>query len=159
MKNIQLRPRFSFVVPFTSEEVLEILQIQLEKPEVAYTGKILSGFAILRMPEKEQRYWSPELSIDVEEHENGTLVRCIIGPKPSVWTMFASFYGLSIFIGLMGLMFGLSQWSLGMEPHGFWAVLVSVLLAIIAYGIALIGQRLSHEQIGQLRSFLEHTLK
>ncbi|MBF0286965.1 MAG: hypothetical protein HQM14_04035 [SAR324 cluster bacterium] len=159
MKRIQLRPRFSLVVPFTSEEVLEIIRIQLAKPEIEFTGKILSGFAILRIPEKEQHYWSPELSLDVEDHENGTLVRCILGPKPAVWTMFASFYGLSIFIGVMGLMFGLSQWSLGLTPYGFWAVLISILFSVVAYGIAVAGQKLGYDQIGQLRSFLEHTLK
>jgi hypothetical protein len=99
------------------------------------------------------------LSVEVEAQENGTLIRGLLGPRPVVWTLFASFYAFALFAGLVGLIWGLSQWSLGITPFALWIVPVAILLIIIAYGIAYTGQKLGYEQMLLLRGFLDKSIE
>ncbi len=73
--------------------------------------------------------------------------------------MFATFYGFSLLVGIAGLVLGFSQLTLGMDTYGFWLVLVSIILLVSAYGIALTGQRLAYDQMLELLSFIKTTLK
>lgn len=161
MNRIEIRPRFELFVDLPSDEVLKRIRDELSKPGAGCTGKILNPHAVLQMHDKDQHYWSPQLTVEVEEtsHNKGSLLRCIIGPMPSVWTMFASFYAVSVFIGLVGLVWGGSQWSIGMRPDAFWLIPVSVIMVIAAYLIALTGQRLGYDQMVILKKFLVNSLK
>jgi hypothetical protein len=158
MIKIQIRPRFRLIVPYSPSDVLERLRTEIEKPDAKCAGTILTGYAIFRIHDDQQHYWSPRLTIEVSEHEHGTLVRGLFAPRPAVWTMLASFYALTIFVGLVGLIFGLSQWSLGMSPYGLWVVPLSILLLVITYTIALTGQNLGLAQMHLLRSVLDKAL-
>jgi len=159
MAPISLRPRFRTIVPLTLEELTNRLHIELEKQEAPFDGKVLKEFAVLRILAKDQHYWSPELSLQLEQQEQGTLIRGLFGPRPGVWTMFAGFYTFTIFLSLIALLYGLSQWSLGMEPYGLWMLPIPLVLLISAYVTALIGQRLGHEQMQELHQFLDQTLE
>jgi hypothetical protein len=146
-------------VLISPEEVLNRLRTHLEKANAECTGTILNSYAILRVHDDQQHYWSPQLTVELEEHEKGTLIRGLVGPRPAVWTLFASFYAFAIFGGLVGLIWGLSQWSLGITPFALWIVPVALFLVIIAYSIAYTGQKLGYEQMLLLRSFLDSSLE
>jgi hypothetical protein len=72
--------------------------------------------------------------------------------------MFAGFYTFTFFLSLIALLYGLSQWSLDMEPYGLWLLPIPLALLISAYITALVGQRLGHEQMQELRHFLDQML-
>ena len=158
MQQVQIRPRFKISVPFTAEEVLHRLSQALKKEEARCTGSVLEGYAILNIPPLQRHYWSPRLSIQVEEDDQGAKIRGLFGPRPTVWTLFATFYAFSIFVGLVGLVYGFSQWSLGHNPSGLWLVLVSAVLFGASYGIAFTGQQWSRDQMVTLKSFFEEAL-
>lgn len=122
------------------------------------SATILDRYAILRIPEEQQHFWSPEMTVSTEETEEGTILRGLIGPKPTVWTLFFSFYAFMAFIILIALIWGLSQWSLGHSPHVLWLVPIASLLWISAYAIALTGQKLSRTEMKRLISFLQEAL-
>lgn len=122
-------------------------------------GKFVKPLVVISVCEQNSHFWSPELSLDIEEKENGTEIRCTLGPRSSLWTMFATFYGFSILVGMAGLVLGFSQLTLGMNTWGFWLVPVSIVLLASAYGIALTGQKLSYDQMLELRNFIKATLK
>ena len=105
-----------------------------------------------------QHFWSPELSIEIEESEENSVLHCILGPRSAIWTLFATLYGLSLFAGLIGIVLGLSQWSIGNYPYGFWLVPASVILIALAYLIAITGQKLSYNEMLFLRSKLERAI-
>ena len=158
MTKIEIRPRFSLVVPLSPETILNRLRTYLEKPTAECTGTILNSYAILRVHDEQQHYWSPQLTIEVEAQDNGTLIRGLLGPRPVVWTLFASFYAFAIFAGLVGLIWGLSQWSLGITPFALWIVPIAIFLITIAYAIAYTGQKLGYEQMLLLRTFLDKSI-
>ena len=160
MNRIEIRPRFEIKVDIPPEEVLKRIGNELDGPGANCCGKILEPHAVLQIHEHQQHYWSPQLTVEVERcgNENGSILRCIMGPMPAVWTMFASFYALSVFIGLVGVVLGGAQWSLDMRPYALWLIPVSVIMIVCAYLIALAGQKLGFEQMIQLHNFLDRSI-
>lgn len=158
MASIHLRPRFRTHTALSLAELTERLRAELEQENVPFDGKVLKEFAVLRIVARDQHYWSPELSLQLEQQEQGTLIRGLFGPRPAVWTMFAGFYTFTIFLSLIALLYGLSQWSLDMEPYGLWMLPVPLALLVSAYATALVGQRLGHEQMQALRDFVDQAL-
>ena len=159
MNKIRIRPRYTFSVPLNKADVLEKLREALKHMPSGLEGKFVKPLVVVSVSEKNRHFWSPELSLDIEAKDNGTEIRCTLGPRSSLWTMFATFYGFSILVGIAGLVLGFSQLTLGMNTYGFWLVPVSVILLASAYGIALTGQKLSYDQMLELRNFIKNTLK
>lgn len=121
-------------------------------------GQVTKHFATIYPPQKEQHYWSPQLTITLEEDEGKTLVRGLYGPKPSVWTMFVFFYSFIGFVTLIVLMWGLSLRSLGQAAPILWLVPVLILLFFSLYLVAYLGQKFGQKQMGTLHRFLEDCL-
>ena len=159
MNKVRIRPRYAFSVPIKKEEVLTKLRDALKNEPPGLTGKFVKPLVVISIDEKHQHFWSPELSLDVERKEGETEIRCTLGPRSALWTMFIAFYGFAVLIGVAGLVLGFSQLTLGMNAYGFWLVPVSIILLASAYGIALAGQKLAYEQMLHLRSFIKKTLK
>ncbi len=159
MNKIRIRPRYTFSVPLKKADVLNKLREALKDMPSGLEGKFVKPLVVVSVSEENRHFWSPELSLDIEAKENETEIRCTLGPRSSLWTMFATFYGFSILVGIAGLVLGFSQLTLGMNTYGFWLVPISIILLASAYGIALTGQKLSYEQMLQLRNFIKNTLK
>ena len=159
MNKIRIRPRYTFTVPIKKEEVLAKLRESLKNMPSGIDGKFVKPLVVLSIDEENRHFWSPELSLDIERKEESTEIRCTLGPRSALWTMFAAFYGFAVLVGIAGLVLGLCQWWLELNPYGFWLVAVSIILLATAYGIALTGQNLAYEQMLALRNFIKNTLK
>ena len=158
MDKIQIRPRFTLTVPISPTDVLERLRLQLDTPDRLCEGVVMKQYAILRILQDQQHYWSPRLSLDVIEHENGAEIHGLYGPRATVWTMFAGFYIAIVVFGVVGTIFGLTQWNLGIFPYGLWAAPISIALLGLTYYLASVGQKMGHEQMLLLRSVLDKSL-
>ncbi len=153
-----IRPRFRIETDISIATLKDRLNQALNHPEVPFTGTVAHNYVIINVPEKESHFWSPRLTLDCEEKHNRTIIRGLFGPRPVVWMLFMGFYIAALFLIFVGLMWGGSQWSLGMKPTGLVFSLVGAIIFIAAYISALIGQKLSETQMHQLRDFLEDTL-
>jgi hypothetical protein len=153
-----VRPRFQVDVDYSLDEIVDRIKKGLDDKNTACEGWAKPGYAKLFMPAEEQHYWSPQLTLNMEETEEGTHLRGLFGPRPAVWTMFVFFYtviGVAIlFIGI----FGLSYWQLGKSANILWLVPVLVLLFLSLYLVAFFGQKLGHDQIEIMHRFLEKCL-
>jgi len=87
-------------VPLTKQNVLKKLRDALKNMPSGLEGKFVKPLVVISVCEQNSHFWSPELSLDIEEKENGTEIRCTLGPRSSLWTMFATFYGFSILVGM-----------------------------------------------------------
>lgn len=159
MERIRIRPRYNFTVPLGKETVLDKLRSAINSPSARVKGKFVKPMVVITVVDEDRHFWSPELSLDLEEKEEGTEIRCLLGPHSSIWTMFATFYGFSVLVGIAGLVWGFSQMAAGMSAYGFWLIPVSIILIAGAYAIALTGQKLAYNQMLHLRAFIKETLK
>ena len=151
---LRIRPRFKEEVLLTQQEIKEKIKLQLAENPDQWLGKIVDNHVILRIPPEQQHYWSPQLTLELEEHGKSTIIRGLFGPKPGVWTMFVFFYSAIGFLTLMGLIFGLSQMMLNMNAYGLWAVPVGLFIMIGLFAMSKIGQRLGHDQMHLLNKLL-----
>lgn len=155
---LRIRPRFKKQIALPKEEVMEKIHQFIEEHRELCNGKIVDNHVILKIPTKQQHYWSPQLTLEIEKENDHTLIRGLFGPKPGVWTMFVFFYSAIGFLTLMGLIFGLSQMMLKMNAYGLWSFPVGAVLLIGLFVMSKIGQRLGNEQMHQLNSILTEAL-
>lgn len=156
---IEIRPRFRLITTYTIQEVLLLLEASVKLDETVL-GKQVHDIYYLDIPIKNRHYWSPELRVSLEKNEagEGTFIRCVVGPRHSVWLLFIFIYGFLGVLTLFGGMYGLAQWNLGNGNGWLWCFPIAFVLIFSVYIIAKIGQRTGRDQMLHLISVLYHAL-
>jgi hypothetical protein len=157
MTSIRIRPRFKDTYSLTPRELEELVRAKVKEPDCPCTAKIIPGFINLRILEKEQHFWSPQLSLSFELDEEGekTIIRGLYGPNPTVWAIFTFGYGAISILALFLGFYGFSQFSLGQDSSILWSLPILGVAAIILYLVAQFGQKLGVEQTFTLHHFFE----
>ena len=155
MSELNLRPRFKIETALTTDQAEERIR-RLLKGGPCYETTFTRGHYVIRIPEAERHYWSPQMDISVyyDDYHETTQVRCLLAPAPAVWTMFMFFYSFVGFGVLFGLLIGSSQYRLDQYPWGFWMALVSFILFVMLFGVAQFGKSLSKEEMRRMKNFI-----
>ena len=143
---VQIRPRFKIETQIPAEEIAERLRAGLEKSDSVCVGEAHARYANIMMPKKDQHYWSPQLGITMEETEEGTIVRGLYGPRPTVWTMFVFFYAAIAFIVMVVAAIALSMWMMGESIMFAWSIPVLIFIFLSLYHVAYIGKKKGQEE-------------
>ena len=159
MASLRMRPRFTRTVSMLPNQVTDRLRTALKDPGATCIGRVYERHAMLQIPHNERHYWSPQLSLSMEKEGSETRIHGLFAPRPAVWSMFIALYVFIGFSGVMGVIFGWSQWSIGQQAMALWAGPLAILLALGVYGLARVGQRLGYQQMIQLRDFTDQALK
>lgn len=81
--DIHLRPRFKIDIDESRQKIISKFEDKLNDSDCKYCSKIIDGHVIIDVPAEENHFWSPQLSIEIEEVENGkVIVKGLFGPKP-----------------------------------------------------------------------------
>ena len=158
MTSLRIRPRFNQVVGEPAEKIEAKIRLKLEESQNECTGRIIPGYIVLEIPPSERHYWSPQLSISLEEHEEGTLIRGLYGPNPTVWAMFTFGYSAIGILALFAAIIGFSNLSLGLEAPVLWVLPVLGGIALILYFVAQTGQKIGVEQTFTIHHFYEEAI-
>ena len=154
----RIRPRFRVAVGGEPETARRRLERAVRAGGGGVRGGRVGDRLELSIPREERHYWSPHLSVVIDEDGGVVVAEGRFGPHPHVWTMFLAIYAVVIFAGLAGAMYGLSQWVMGQSPWALWTVPASAVLWALVYLSAFYGQGLGREQMYRLRSFVEDAL-
>lgn len=164
MSELEFRPRFRFRTPLSPETIKQRIQerVQDSNPHalrLGGTGHHLS----LQFPHKAQRSWTPQMDIDLEveqlsEREPRTIVRCQIGPMPTVWMLFVGGYIFLCVIALLGISIGTSQQIVGAFEWGWWMALPTPFLALVLWLLAQEGKRRSKDEMRIMKTFVDEAL-
>ena len=150
----RVRPRYRQISEKSQEQIIASIVKELRNSQ-QIIGSTLENHAYLMIPEKEQKYWSPEMHVTVETIEEGTLVRGVIGPKPKIWTMYMFFYSAVVILFFLGAAMGVSQWMLKMDAPWLWSMPVCVILYLLVIAAAKYGQYKSTQQMKDILNFLD----
>ena len=118
-------------------------------------------YVVFAGQEKGRHFWSPQLVMNVEAveaDEHKSELRGLFGPQPAVWTGFAAFYALSIFVAVVGGTWGAAQVALDLNPSGFIFCGVGMVSLALSYVVAWQGQRLGKEEMYALRRHMDAQL-
>ncbi len=156
----RVRPRFKFVFEDSAATFMDLVSVKLLQEDAYCIGKINASHIALLIPSKDQHYWSPQLSITFDDHENesGCIVRGMYGPNPAVWTMFVFIYSLIAFAILVISVVGFSQLSLGKSASILWVVPGLIIAFFSLYLVAYFGQKTGETQMVILHQFLEESI-
>ena len=154
----RVRPRFELEVKESPEELLEQLREGLRRNREKVKARIQPGHATVFVPEEEQHFWSPQLTLNIEEIEGGSLLRGMYGPAPSVWTMFVFFYAALGFAIMVIFIIGTSQMMLDKPCAILWTIPFLFGLLLTLYLVSFFGQKMGHHKMVTLHNFIEDTM-
>lgn len=157
MTSVRIRPRFQKQLDQDMPEVELLLKSKLEATD-KFSYTMDPRHVVIRIKPEDRHFWSPQLSLTLDETEEGTLVRGLYGPAPNVWTIFLLSYLAIAVLALFALFLGLSYWMLDQDIKIFWALPVLGMAALAVYLIAQFGQKIGAEQTFRLHQFIEASL-
>jgi len=159
MSNISIRPRFHKVSELPAQEIIQRIRQALDYPDASIKSTIIDHHVILRIPLKDQHYWSPQLDLEIEEKEGKTVIKGLFGPSPSVWFMYVFFYSVLGFVSVIVMIMGFSQLNLGLSARILWLLPITGILFLFAFSTARAGQKLGASEMELLYSFLLTIIK
>jgi hypothetical protein len=165
MANLKMRPRFTVDVSCDAEAVVGALREHIANADPSLEGHFKGAHCVLGIPKARRYIYSPELDLAFEPIEpdgsgpGGVRVRCLLGPRPAVWTGFVFVYVVLALLGLGGGLYGVAQLSLGEPGWALFAPLAALALIGGVYGSTFIGQGLAATQMYELRRYLDQCLE
>lgn len=114
------RPRYRFSTVSSSAEITRLIRDRLgsNNPRGLLLRSTLDHL-VLTFPQREAAAWTPQMDISFETLADGkTMVRCQIGPNPTIWMLFAGGYLALVLLALTGLTLGMAQQMAGDAPWG-----------------------------------------
>lgn len=152
--SVNMRPRFRYLIAKPTTQITDELKLALKKNNHPFTGVVTPHHASIHFKKSFQEFFTPHIDLSIDAHDEGSLIRGIIGPKPQIWTLFAFAHGISGVLALAGLMIGLSQVGMDKPAHAFWLLPIGGILSLMTYLVAQFGQKMAQDQTYQLYAFL-----
>ncbi len=159
MTATRMRPTFVITLPLPADEAARRLQYQLGMSEFADESMGVGRFVDLVVDEADRRIWSPQLSITIEDRDDGSVLRGRFAPRPDLWTFIMFVYFFMAFLMLFGASFGYVQWTMDDRPWGLLALSIGAVVIASLHVASRIGQRLGDEQMHQVRSRLDDLIQ
>ncbi len=155
----EIRPRFKLKIQMDPKLAIDEVAKRL------YNDKTVSGehsgtYVFLKIPSWNQHYWSPEMSVRIEQEEytDYTTVSCLIGPRQTVWAMFTFLYSFIILLSTFGGIYGLVKYQETGLVNWLWVIPAGIILTSTLFVVSKFGQQKGRDQMLHLVSFIYHSL-
>lgn len=155
---IEVRPRFKLELKLSPSQIVERFNHYLALSNSPCLGQADETYATLFFGKDQRHYWSPQLTLMIEEEEEGSEVRGLYGPRPAIWTMFVFFYAVLGVLILFISVIGGSQFMLGKSTWVLWIVPVLVLVFLSLWLVAKKGKEKGRPEIIVMHHFLMQIL-
>jgi hypothetical protein len=156
--SLQIRPKYSSTSSLSPDEIAKEIEVSLEKSE-SVTGRVINANVYLKIPERDMKYWSPELNVRIKENDKGSIIKGVAGPNSKIWATVMVLYGLSVMLFIFGGALGISEKMLGIDSVWIWSVPGSVVLFALVFIVSKFGERLSNGQLILLADFLDNAIE
>ena len=157
MQPPRMRPLLRARVALPRKELLRRIERALDQPGAPCRGRTSNRNASLLIREADRHFWSPAIDLELDDEGEVTRLWGRFGPHPDVWGLFLGLYAVSVFSTIAGLVLGYAQWFIGAPPWGLLVALGSVTFGLVVYATSFIGQRLGHDQMIVLETFLRES--
>jgi hypothetical protein len=159
----EIRPRFTLKIECEPSVAIEHLKKKIIEDNTVSSLRAnhTNNYVFLNTPTWLQHYWSPEMTVRIEKSEitNQTFVYCLIGPRQSVWAMFALLYAVICILTMFSSIFAFVKQQTSGELIYLWCIPVGVVLWSSVFITSKIGQSKGRDQMLHLVSFLYHSLE
>ena len=156
MSSLHIRPRFTQHLNMAPEEICDLMKNKFGEDQRC-SGACYPTFVELRVPEKDQHFWSPQLMLNFEKETDGTRIEGVYGPAKNVWSLFLWAYMLLGLASMWIIIQSTVRWTLGM-PGIYWMLAITGGLAVGVYFFAQFGQKVGAEQMFTLHHYWEDAI-
>lgn len=157
--DIALRPRFKFDINKNSEVLLSAFE-QAKSTQSLFVITRVDNHVFIRKSNEHRHFWSPQLQIEITEiDELSSSVSGLVGPNPTVWTLFMFLHFL-----IAGLFIAFGIWAYtNITLKTSYIVQISFMLLMVIiwfllYFLGRIGKDSSDEEINDLYVFMQNTM-
>lgn len=158
MQWFRLRPTFEIPLVVGRASASERLKAECDAFGTAELFMVHGEYGELHLPLEQHRLWSPHLSFYLVGRDQNCILHGRYAPRINVWTCVWCVYLAMAFTIFFALTLAYSQWMLGTSAWGLGLALGALLVLLILYVVAHIGQQLSADQMLALRTQLEEIL-
>ncbi|PCE65766.1 GTP-binding protein [Sediminicola luteus] len=154
---VVLRPRFQRELTSDAQTVLDRFH-EANSQQDQFVVNTVEHHVFIRYPKNNQTFWTPQLHLEIEDREDsdGSLLRGLFGPKPTVWTLFMFLHFVVVTLFLILGAWGYSLWTLEKSP--VWAVVgmfTMVVLWFLLYFGGRLGKNSRTDEMLELHAFME----
>lgn len=155
----EIRPRFQLKINCEAEKAVDHVCEKL-RTDNTVSGDKSRAVLFVRTPKHISHYWSPEMTVRIEkdEFQHFTSVNCLIGPRQTVWAMFAFIYSAIALVTFFGGIFGYIQYQSDGHSIWLWVIPIGFALWSTLFITSKLGQRKGRDEMLHLVSFLYHSL-
>lgn len=150
----QFRPRFEAHLSLTPRVIADRFKSALAIDGCGIRGHVSEQYVTLFFPKERQKYWTPILTLTVQDTESGSKVRGMYSPQPSIWTLFVFFYTVVGTLAVFSLILGGVQSTLEKSPWGLWLSLLLIGILGTMFLVSQYGKKISRPQMVILHEFL-----
>jgi hypothetical protein len=159
VKSLQMQPTFRLNVPLSADQAMIQIRRAIKSPELNKHVVSAGPCVDYKIEADDRRFWSPHLSIQLQDTESGAELFGRFSPRPEIWTMCMALYFAAAICIFGAAIYGYVQWFLGSTPWAFVIVPISLFTIIALHVASMIGQSLSSDQMELLRARLDRTLE
>jgi len=157
--NLGIRFRENYTHREKPDIILKKFKIKQIEGSSILDMQIAYHSVFIKVPDKIHKWWSPELTINIEEHEDGSTIKEVTGPNPGTFTLAMFVITGAIVIFFFALMFAFSQIQLGKSPLVSLIVIAgSSIIAMLVIVVLGMGRRKAQSQIEMMKEFVEQVL-
>ena len=156
---VVLRPRFKLDLKEDNEAVLSRFELEKTTQSELVVSRI-DNHVFIRIPKKEQHFWSPQLHLEIVSFDKGTSVlRGLFGPNPTVWTMFMFFHFALAVLFIAFCIWGYTNYSLN-NSYFYQSIgaVFMILFWVVLYIAGRIGKTASKDEMIKLNNFMKIVL-
>ncbi|MEL6195458.1 MAG: hypothetical protein AAFZ38_11015 [Myxococcota bacterium] len=156
MSTPAIRPRFERDATDPAHAVLERFR---RCDDSRFSISVLGNHVQIAVADAHATIWSPWLTAEVNDAEDGAKISGRFSSNPTFFTMYLASVA-AVGISTVGLaIFGFAQWSLGAYAWGLWSLPAGGALGLVLLGIPFLGQRLARQQLEDMHRRVETLLQ
>ncbi len=155
----RMKPKFLIPLNERGDSVLQRLDKLIRSGKFEVTGSVLKEHAFVQIPREKRSLLSPYLNLTLRRVDDRCYLLGRFSPHPHVWTGFMAIYGVLIFIGMCGLVYGWAQQTIGESSWTWWLFPASLAACAFVYGAAVIGQGLTAHEMYTLRVVVDRAVE
>lgn len=149
----------NYLHPEKPDILLERFRTRQNEGDASLVMQFAYHSIFLKIPNKSHKWWSPELTINIEEHKDGSMIKEVTGPNPGTFTLAMFVITGAIVIFFFALMFAFSQIQLGTSPLISLLVIVgSSILVLIVILVLGLGRKKAQPQMQIMKDFVKQVL-
>lgn len=158
MSFFTVQPSFTLDMPLPSDELMPRIRAAIKQPDLRELARSAGTCLELKVAFDQQRFWSPQLNVQASDVDSGSQLYCRYSPRPEVWTMFMAIYLVVACLIFAACIYGYVQWYLDDTPWSLLFIPIGVIGILALHLMSLAGQRLSADQMDELRGRLDELL-